>query len=112
MVMEDSLSDWGECSLTEESDQREPVAWLCVRLLGARKGCSYTLADRPSVEGRREGTRSSGGGGGKEPLPGKKVCRRKALTDRHEEKALAVPCLWVCEVFTSSTLAGKCWCSS
>lgn len=55
MAVEDLLSDWEECSLREESGLRELVAWLCIRLLGYRKGCLYKQDDRPRAEGRRGG---------------------------------------------------------
>ena len=32
MAVDDSLSDWEEGVLREESDPREPVAWRCIRL--------------------------------------------------------------------------------
>lgn len=115
MAVEDSLTDWEKCSLREEYDPREPVAWLCIRLLGARKEHLHKQADRPWSKGRQEGPRSSGQvavGLEPLPLPGEKVGWLKVLTDGHEEEASAVPCLCVCEAFTCSTLAGKCWCSS
>lgn len=62
MAVEDSLSDWEECSLREESDRREPAAWLCIKLLGARKGCLHKQAERSWIKGGQEGPRSSVGG--------------------------------------------------
>lgn len=107
MAVEDSLSHWEECSLGEE-----PVAWLCIKLLGAGEGGLYKQAERSWTEVRQEGPRSSGGGGGLEPLPGERVGWWKATTDGHEEEASGVLCLCVCEAFTSNTLAVRCWLSS
>lgn len=103
MAVEDSLSDWEECSLREEYNLREPVAWLCIRLLGARKGCLHKQADRPQIIRWWQWARATA------PWKSGLV---KVPTDRREEEASAVPCLGVCEAFTCSILTSKCWCSS
>lgn len=76
-------------------------------MLGARKGCLHKQGERAWVEGRQDGSRSSGGGG-LELLPGAKGGLEKAITGRQDEEASGVLSLCVCEAFTSNTLAVKC----
>lgn len=101
MAVEDSLSDWEECSLREESVPGERVAWLCIRMF------IQTSWEAPGWRqaGRLQTTRWRWAGA----TALLKLGWWKAVTDRHEVEAPGVLSLCVCEVFASNTLAVNCW---
>lgn len=69
------------------------MAWLCIRLLGARKGCLHKQAERPWVKGRQEGPRSSGSGSGRSHCPVKKwVGEKHAQTGMRKRHGLGLAC--------------------
>lgn len=104
MAVEDSLSEG------EESVLGAPRSWLWIRLSRAGLGYLYKQCGKLWGLDRREGPRSSGADAGPEPLPAEKVVWLNGITgEGHEEEASGVVCLYVCEAFTSNTLAVNCW---
>lgn len=101
MAVDDSLSDWEECSIREESVPGERVARLCIRMFIQTnwEALGWRQAGRlQTIRWRWAGATAL-----------LKLGWWKAVRDGHEGAAPGVLSLCVCEAFTSNTLAVSCW---